>query len=1254
MKAISEPRLLEDPRDVDLARHAVIEASAGTGKTWTIERLVARLVCGDGDVQNSLDLRQILVVTFTEKAAGEMRDRIRARLDELAKEEPALRAHIESRLASFDEAMITTIHGFCRSVLGEYALECGLPVSQELVEDATIHRSMLHRLYREWNADPADEALVRLAGFTDKPQSYEDVILKIAGAEDVVPPGDGMVPDWEVLRNLVQEICDDLCKALDLLAPYREAMLSFSAFAGNKETSPYNMNLYGAVRRLYEGLSGILGRYEVSRGGVIPLAEDAAVLCRIARDNIGKTASASFRDLDPGEQIIKKDWIGRLDATNSWRGIIPCLGEVIDRLEALRAKVEHVRRVFVFAVAARVRALGRAEKAARDQYSYNDMIRLVREAVERQGGRLTDRLRERYRVAMIDEFQDTDGAQWAIFRTVFAESAGGHTLCLIGDPKQAIYGFRGGDVATYFAATHYLEQHKQARVYTLAKNYRSNASMIQATSSLFSGDPAWFCAHPGGGTVPVFQKSAIPAEVRNDWAEDGGIDPIVVFESSGKNQDAHRFSVARRIADEISAILAGSLPPVRLSGGAARPLGAGDIAILVRTRREAAPVMRVLRARRIPCTFFKAGGLWSSPEALAVLALFDALALGSGRAIRLALATPFFRCPPDALESALPAESPQRRLLDRWRALALARDWPGLCMALERESGVYQGLRRDERTARHIRSIDQRDEERRSANLRQILSGLLLAPGAGEQGLEDMAAMIRTRYERAQGLEEDEDIQPLESDGGKVRIMTMHVAKGLQFPVVFIAGGFSDFNDKSKYVEYYNDAGKKVIDTDRSGAIKAMAHGYWQAETQRLFYVALTRAMLRLYIPLVTGDTTKKQAEPAPPALGSAPLRGFPLRVALESCREHNVPGICFASQGPLAVQQKNTNEDGGTAPDRAMAALARFEHRLPGKASFDEVIVDSFSGMAARCRRADDPEDPGEEGLSAGEHAASEGEAAGLKMDDAQTEELPELEADPPELEGLICLPRGVESGTLVHGLFEEADFQAAGRDPACRDRLVSRILRHSRIRASRGWMERKYPGWADIKKEEGMDQAREELARWLVDLVESVLTTPIGCGGGWLVLGSLAATETLREVRFDEATPFSQRRRFAPLMTGSIDLLFRFEGKYYVLDWKTNWLEDYSQVALAAEMDKHNYPLQAAIYGAAVRRWLVSRGRSAAEFGGALYLFVRAFSRGEYAEVRSDAGVRAAEGGGVLCMSADELAATARAYGMDGEAWT
>ena len=158
---------------------------------------------------------------------------------------------------------------------------------------------------------------------------------------------------------------------------------------------------------------------------------------------------------------------------------------------------------------------------------------------------------------------------------------------------------------------------------------------------------------------------------------------------------------------------------------------------------------------------------------------------------------------------------------------------------------------------------------------------------------------------------------------------------------------------------------------------------------------------------------------------------------------------------------------------------------------------------------------------------------------------------------------------------------------------------------------MERKYPGWADIKRRRN-GSVTEELARWLVDLVESVLTTPIGCGGGWGVLGSLAATETLREVRFDEATPFSQRRRFAPLMTGSIDLLFRFEGKYYVLDWKTNWLEDYSQVALAAEMDKHNYPLQAAIYGAAVRRWLVSRGDPLPSSAGPLYLFVRAFARG------------------------------------------
>ncbi len=1242
MHTRSEPGLLRQPEDVDLARHAVIEASAGTGKTWTIEQLVARMVSGDGDPARGLDLRQILVVTFTERAAGEMRDRIRATLVDLAHKKPDLRAYLESRLSAFDEAMITTIHGFCRRVLAEYALECGLPGSPELVDDTAVHSAMLRRIYRDWLAAPGQELLARLAGFADKPERYQNNLLRLAGLEEVVPPGEGPVTSSDELPGLLERILREFVKALDLIAPFRDEMVSFAAKFKN-DNWIYNNNLYGAAKRLYDKLIEILAGYHEYRDDRSRLATEIVELCEIADKNTGKTASASFHDLAPGDHIVKKDWRGKLDETNSWPGIIPCLDEVIDHLETVREGLAEIRRSHLYAVAERVRRMARAEKAARDQYSYNDRIRLVRQAVERPGGGLTGRLRERYRIAMIDEFQDTDLAQWEIFRQVFADSGEGHTLCLIGDPKQAIYGFRGGDVATYFSARSYLVERKGARVYTLGTNWRSNTVMVQACNTLFEptdDGPCWFLPHPGSGEAPDFLPSDVPKQPRNVWAGPVSPAPVVVQEIARGSADANRFAAAGWIADRIGAILRGALPEVRLSGKKeARPLGAGDIAILVRSKSEAEPVLRVLRARRIPCTFYKAGGLWRSPEALAVVALFDALALGTTQAIRLALIGPFFRTSPGQLEAALPAESRERVLLERWRELALARDWPALCMALERESGVHEGLRREGTGGEPARTIDQRDDERRSANLRQILSGVLLAPDAGAHGLEDIAALVRRRFKQAEGLAEDEDIQPLESDGGKVRIMTMHAAKGLQFPVVFIAGGFSEFPKSTKYFEYYNENGKKVFDHLKTGEGKTRAHGYWQGEMQRLFYVALTRAMLRLYIPIVTDKGLSAD-------ITLATLAGLPLRSALESCRERDIPGIVFGDSGTEAVQQKQKQEGGISSPgDRA--ALDRFERSAPGKDSFKELMVDSFSGLAPvrhTLQTEPDETDPVD-----GE--TRDGEAAGYKMDDEKAEELPEAEVDPPELDGLICLPRGVESGTLVHGLFEELDCVAAAGDPAYRRELVRTILQRSRIRATRGWMDRRCPGWNDGSREEGIERSREELADWLDDLVESILTTPIGCGERELVLGSLEWQDTLREVRFDERTPFTKRKYYAPLVTGSIDLLFRFRGKYYVLDWKTNWLEDYSPEGLATEMDKHGYDLQAAIYGAAVRRWLVSRGLAADDFGGALYLFVRAFSRGVYAEVRDGGGPRAADGAGVLFFSGKDLEERACHYGMKGE---
>ena len=447
-------------------------------------------------------------------------------------------------------------------------------------------------------------------------------------------------------------------------------------------------------------------------------------------------------------------------------------------------------------------------------------------------------------------------------------------------------------------------------------------------------------------------------------------------------------------------------------------------------------------------------------------------------------------------------------------------------------------LRQEGHSGRACPTIDQRDDERRSANLRQILSGVLLAPDAGAHGLEDIAALVRRRYKQAEGLAEDEDIQPLESDGGKVRIMTMHAAKGLQFPVVFIAGGFSESPKSTKYFEYYNENGKKVFDHLKTGEGKTRAHGYWQGEMQRLF-VALTRAMLRLNIPIVT-DKSLSPISRWPPGRLAAPCRAGILP-------RTDIPGIVFGDSGTELFIKTGT---GGDILTRGQAALARFERPLPEKNSFKELMVDSFTGLAAVRHTLQTEPDPDATDPVDGE--TCDGEIAGYKMDDEKMEELPEAEIDPPELDGLICLPRGVESGTLVHGLFEQVDFGMACRDRECRREGVQSILQRSRIRATRSWMDRRFPGWNDGSREEGIEHSREELADWLDDLVESILTTPIGCGERELVLGSLEWQDTPAGSPFDERTPFSKRKYYAPLVTGSIDLLFRFEGS------TTCWTED------------------------------------------------------------------------------------------------
>lgn len=523
--------------DVDLERHAVVVASAGTGKTYTLEQLVLRLLC---DGHATLD--QILLVTFTEKAAGELKSRLRTALEARAQDKPEDRRKLQAAIDSFDQAAISTIHGFCQRVLQEHAFENRQEFRADLVQDADLLESCLREIQRTtWRHDFGERL---------------PLVLAVAGYDK---PGRG-TDAWEAK---VQQLA---------------------------------------------------GRYRPSCGHVLRPALD---------DN----------------------WV-----------------ETVQILEAVR--LEAAREDPAFAEQLTIRTVlqlqGRLAqlKRERGQQSFEDMITRVDEALDERtntgAATLLRSLRGRYRFAIVDEFQDTDPIQWRIFRRIFVEAGAGHRLFVVGDPKQAIFGFRGADLQTFLTARAQLVRDHGAVETDLSVNWRSSPQMLQSLNQLF-GRGGWF--EPSG--LRYTDVEPAPKEERVNWvdADRTGRAALTLIDLSWY----YKLVAARRhygkvVAGEIRRLLAGSNGKSSLEfteKRKSRQLEARDICILVWRRAEALPVIEALREAGIPYTFYKQHGLWQSPEAVHLGYLLRALARPEEPALfRKALLTRFYRIRPEALGAA--------------------------------------------------------------------------------------------------------------------------------------------------------------------------------------------------------------------------------------------------------------------------------------------------------------------------------------------------------------------------------------------------------------------------------------------------------------------------------------------------------------------------------------------------------------------------------------------------------------------------
>jgi exodeoxyribonuclease V beta subunit len=1116
----------------------VLEASAGTGKTYTIAALTARYVA------EGIPLQRLLLVTFTRIATGELRERVRERLVSVerglarrlagapadAGEDEVItllargdaerhRENLARAIASFDAATIATTHGFCQEMLG------GLGIAGDLEPDVTF-------------------------------------------VED--------------LSDLVDDVVDDLY-----------------------------------VRRFSRGGPPAFGRAE------------AAAIVRAAIEN-------------PSARIVSDE-----------------------------SEVPQMR--------LRLAAVARAEleerKRAMMVMTYDDLVTRLKSALEGSGGAaVAAQLRARYEVVLVDEFQDTDPAQWEIMRLAFGDSpTRPATLVLIADPKQAIYAFRGADVYAYLDAAR--AAGTQA---TLPINWRSDQGLIDAHDALFSGvklghegiayrqvRAADEHQAPGLTAAPVAAPLRMRVALRADLPQ--------TPRGYARAADARRHVVCDVAADIVT--LLSSDARVAAAGASSEAVRPAHIAVLVRTNRQAAMIREALEHVGVPAVINGAGSVFGTEPARQWLRLLEALERPASitRAHSAAL-TAFVGWAAERLaeadEDSWEWEDVHRRLHE-WARVLRTRGVASLLETVMRDA--------TEGPALAARVLGDSTGERSLTDLRHIGQLLHAAASAEQLGPTALTGWLRTRIAEAEVDTADEErSRRLESDAEAVQVLTIHRSKGLEFPVVYLpflweAGYIPDKPPRPVFFHDPEAEDERTIDVALEGRDFARHKEQFireqRGEDLRLAYVALTRARHQAVVwwagsfdsrdsPLGRLLFARTDSGDVEPSGGSTPSdqavvnrfrsladatggQGETISVERSQLAERVVwrpartpPEKLAVSpfQRSLDLRWRRTSYTDITAASHEEWVTSEPEQPLladePRGLGFPPTLPTAPTRPTAPTGSAPTPSEP-------------------TPSAPTPSEPTPEIREDAPL--ALAAMPAGVEVGTFVHRVMEATDFAATDID----DELSARIAEVQGWRATDvGPLGPLAAGLRAVLDTPlgpvlGDRRLRDVARRDRLD--ELGFELPLAGGdqpSGWLTLNRIAGVLRAHTDSADPLAGYADRLDDARLrqsvrgyLTGSLDLVVRISGpvdtdpahhgltqpRFAVLDYKTNWLGSpeepltaahYRPEAMAAEMLRHHYALQALLYSVALHRflrWRLPGYDPEVNLAGVAYLFVRGMTGAE-----------------------------------------
>jgi exodeoxyribonuclease V beta subunit len=1150
-----------NPLHLPLHGRQVIEASAGTGKTWTLAALYLRLVLGH-QREAPLLPPQILVMTFTEAATAELRDRIRQRLSEAARffehsaqqrampngwqpddflqklrdsyastDWPICALQLNAAAEWMDEAAIYTIHAWSRRMLSQHVLDSHNLFDQTRLEEApALQLALTQDYWRQWFYPlPTDTLAIVQPLVGDDPSVLLETLQSIWQQQDRKPfvaAAPAQTPtetidthlQWQQKEQATAEQARQLWSNEVL-----QAMLDARAqghISGTGVSAPNFAKWLVALQQW------------------------------VAQDN---TVKIGVLERFTTSYLKSKNW----PQAEAW----PFFAAMQTHVEVLQQEPDTASAIARHA-AHEIGLNYQQAKTQRAAFDFSDLLQNLYRATTATDGRLAAAIRAQYPVALVDEFQDTDPWQYETLDCIYAtQYVNAHNAwVMIGDPKQAIYSFRGADLGTYLKARDDALAINPKAMHTLRGNRRSHHRLVNAVNHVFTSiEQPFACTQ---GTIDYVQ---VKAEGHVDaWAGsgEGGAAFHVWHLPSGEKPNSaavHLRHMAQAFADHMAQLL---------NAGLATP---GEMAVLVRGQTQADAMRAALRERQIASVYLSDhASVYQTDEALDLWRVLRAIASPrQTQWVRAALSSKLWGLPLTQVMGLVDDETQWEALLEQCHRWHEVWQQQGLLPML------HQWLH-----SQHIahRLLQRNDGERRLSNVLHL--GELLQHAA--QGLQGIPALVRYLEEQIHQPNHSADAQKmrLETDAQCVQVITYHKSKGLQFPLVFIpfAGSFRT-----------ETASKNAFATDDDDGADAQATSSVD-EDMRLLYVALTRAQKALWLGVsethndISGTLAKGSLKrSALSRLLNRQQRGdlsAQLNALWGKCTDiqiRTVPDITRTLYVPLVPQVLTKN---ALVPQRRhhslwwTASFSALTRGLSSESLHEEVLADAQT--------------------------------------DALTNDWEDTSTDTPN--PWQAFPAGARYGTLLHDLLE---WQAQHDWPIASPYGATQ-------HAWQGLLERKAQ-WLQLKP-----QDTQQLTPW----VQRLITTPMPLQGlgSYLVLSQLQRADMWAEMSFsfeahqltadtldaliqqhlfvDTPRPSLQARTLNGMLTGFMDLVLQHDGKYWVLDYKSNRLNNYAPLTLQNAILEKRYEVQYVLYTLALHRLLTSRLPDYdydQHIGGCIYVFLR-----------------------------------------------